>query len=196
MALFTFWRKFPEICRSRWTSLAAEREKREGERWPPLQFLLVRYSGRPSPLTRWIPGNWYCHPSIHPPIHPFIQPPIHSPIHLFSIHPSIHFQWDSWVQANRVKSCRHWGRDKWTYKVNTQKQFLVNILCLLNFVFLTPTSWKLIFLIVAVHSMATTLPTQLGTTQSSTTHKHRLKVKSINNQPLATIYTSGIMLIK
>ena len=44
--------------------------------------------------------------------------------------------------------------------------------------------------------MATTLPTQLGTTQSSTTRKHRLKVKSINNQSLATIYTSGIMLIK
>ena len=58
MVLFTFWRKFPEICRSKWTRLAAEREKREEERWPPLQFLLVRYSGRPSPLTRWIPGNW------------------------------------------------------------------------------------------------------------------------------------------
>ena len=44
--------------------------------------------------------------------------------------------------------------------------------------------------------MATTLPTQLGTTQSSTTHKHRLKVKSINNQPLGTVCTSSMMLIK
>ena len=46
--------------------------------------------------------------------------------------------------------------------------------------------------------MATTLPTQLGTTQSSTTHKHRLKVKSINNlllllfAPLASCLSSNL----
>ena len=43
--------------------------------------------------------------------------------------------------------------------------------------------------------MATTLPTQLGTTQSSTTHKHRLKVKSINNllfAPLASCLSNNL----